>query len=184
MKTFIRTALAATAIASVMGMSSAQAAIINASGLVVGGEIDDYFFSVTAAGTVTINVTPTTVDDAEWDTEINLFIDDGVLDLADFIENDDDGGGGHSSQIIRSLGVGDYLLRIGNFNFGNFDGTDPEIIAAINGGQSNTSDISDYDLSISGDVVAAQTDSVPEPMTLSLLGAGLAGIGMARRKRS
>jgi hypothetical protein len=184
MKTFIRTALAATAIAPVMGMSSAQAAIINASGLVAGGEIDDYFFSVTAAGTVTINVTPTTVDDAEWDTEINLFIDDGVLDLADFIENDDDGGGGHSSQIIRSLGVGDYLLRIGNFNFGSFDGIDPEIIAAINGGQSNTSDISDYDLSISGDVVAAQTDSVPEPMTLSLLGAGLAGIGMARRKRS
>ncbi|MGK2958175.1 MAG: beta strand repeat-containing protein, partial [Acidimicrobiales bacterium] len=59
------------------------------SGLLLGADIVNYFFSTTASGLVTIRVTETVIDDSGFDPEINLFRDDGSLDLADFIANDD-----------------------------------------------------------------------------------------------
>ncbi|MGK2958395.1 MAG: beta strand repeat-containing protein, partial [Acidimicrobiales bacterium] len=129
------------------------------SGLLVGADIVNYFFSTTASGLVTIRVTETVIDDSGFDSEINLFRDDGSLDLADFIANDDDDGegpSGYESLLSRVLDAGNYLLRIGNYNFGNSTGTDPVIVAASN--SATLVDSSDYTLSITGEFVGAITD--------------------------
>lgn len=126
---------------------------ITASGLLVDTDIDDYYFTVTASGTVTINVTETIVDLSDFDTEINLFHDDGSLDLSDFIANDDDGGEGLESQLSLQLDPGDYVLRIGTHGFGDAGGTSTDIIGPTNPGGHH--DGSDYTLSITGPVLTA-----------------------------
>ena len=166
--------------------NSASAGLINASGLIINEEIHDYYFSVTSLGLVTIDVTETVagdpVDLGNFDTEINLFFDDGVLDLSDFIENDDDHGLGLESYISRVLDAGDYLLRIGSHNFGNSSGTDANIIAAVNTGGHHG--YTDYDLAISGDYVTSTAASVPEPGSLLLLSAGIAALGFSRKAKA
>ena len=176
----------ATAAAFALCATTAHAGLITGSGLLVGGAIDDYHFSVTATGVVTMHAAETVVGDNGafvFDTEINLFRDDGSLDLSDFIANNDDGGGGPNnfeSLIVLALDAGNYLLRVGNFNFGG--GLDPVIIAAVNT-EAASNRQSDYTLSIMGDFVVSPVASVPEPTALSLLGLGLAAIGFARRLR-
>ena len=107
-------------------------------GLLVGPEIDDYFFTVTTTDLVTINVTETVPGNNGaffFDPEINLFRDDATLDLSDFIANDDDSAGGPSGFecfLQVTLNPGNYLLRIANFDFGDSGGTNPVIIGATN----------------------------------------------------
>lgn len=169
----LRSLLAATAI--VFPLATAHAGLITGSDLVVGQDIDDWFFTTTGTGTVTISVTET-VPGGDFDSEINLYFWDGSLDFADFIENDDDDGGGLQSFISRTLDAGTYLLRVGTYNF------DPEYVGPTNPGgfQSDT----DYTINISGDFVQPyQTTDVPEPATLAVFGMGLLGLGLAGRRR-
>ena len=168
-------------------IGSANAGIITLSDLVINEEINDHYFTVTATGLVTIEVTETIKNNDGFDTEINLFNDDGSLDLADFIKNNDDGfsDGTFGSRISMFLDAGDYLLRIGSIDFGNEFGTDAVIIASSNSNAHNRHN--DYDLTISGNYVTSEQtppNSIPEPSALALLAFGIAGLGFARKKKS
>lgn len=124
-----------TIILACLMITSVQAGAIRTSDSLRNEEIHDYFFSTTQSGLVTIEIFETIEDETDFDPEINLFVNDGLLDLGDFIENDDDDGSDYSgfgSYISRILGVGDYLLRVGYSNFGDDNGTDSSIIGLTN----------------------------------------------------
>ena len=56
-----------------MAATTAQAGLITGSGVVSNQEIDDWYFSVTSAGIVTINITETVFSgDGTFDSMINL----------------------------------------------------------------------------------------------------------------
>lgn len=159
---------------------SANAGIITASDVVVNQEIHDYYFSTTGTGSVNISVIESIIGTGHFDSEINLFSNDGSLDLSDFLANDDDGGNGLESFISMTLVAGNYLLRIGSFDFGNSSGTDAVIIASsnTNGYSSHT----DYDLTISGQYVTS--NSIPEPSALALMALAVTGLSLSRKKKS
>jgi hypothetical protein len=138
--------------------------------------IEDYFFSVEVAGNYSAFTT------SSVDPEINLFFDDGSLSLDDFIENDDDGFGVFfgDSVINRFLEVGNYRIRVSDSDFGNPEGTGPEIIGDEN---DNIDFAFDFSLSISGAKAQfGEAVNVPEPSAFALLGLGLLGLAAARRK--
>ncbi len=106
----------AAASAMFMSLSSAHAGLITGSGVILGPEIDDYYFTVTGTTAVTISVTETEVGGGGWsNSEINLYFWDGSLDPADFIANDDDSGDGYESFLSLALDAGTYVLRVGTF---------------------------------------------------------------------
>lgn len=168
-------------------VSSANAGIILESDVLVNQEIHNHYFTTTGSGLVTIDVTDTFDNGDGFDSEINLFTDDGSLDLADFLINNDDGfNSGFGSSISMFLDAGNYLLRIGSFDFGNDTGTDAVIIADTNSGGLNGS-YTDYDLSISGQYVADNStpaNSIPEPSLMALFAFAMAGLGFSRKRKS
>ncbi|MBF9035111.1 VPLPA-CTERM sorting domain-containing protein [Rhodobacterales bacterium HKCCE2091] len=182
----LKAALAGVA-AAVISATTAGAATLTYTDLVQNTEIDDYYFTVTAAGTVIIDVRETYFGDpifpyvGNFDSEINLFRDDGNLTLDDFIENDDDGGLGLESRIVRTLAAGSYLLRVGTHNFGNVFGTDAVIIGATNTGGHHG--YTDYTLTISGSVIETPS-AVPLPAAGFLLAGGVGGLAVMRRRRA
>lgn len=123
------------------------------SGLLVNGDVDDYYFSTTGSGLVTINAKETVDDDSDFDSVILLYADDGSPDLANFIAYDDDSGGGPSdleSLLSLTLNTGNYLVRVGTHGFNE------------NGGVGHHTG-TDYTLSIVGDFVAGISGPPPPP---------------------
>jgi hypothetical protein len=117
-----------------------------------------------------------------FDPYMYLFYDDGSLDSSDYIADDDDSGidsdydSFNNSLIGMPLSAGNYIVAVSDYYLSLVDaisGINTEIAE-------NGTGYGSYDLQISSD--ANVSLNVPEPTTITLLGLGLLGIGLSRRK--
>ena len=134
------------------------------------------------------------------DPYLYLFRDDGSLDAADFVAQDDDGGLGSDgstswldSYLSLSLAAGDYIAMVG-YCCDGFSGADATDAGVLQGYQ-NLSDFAwlseprtvyisgDHQVTITGEDIVLNASAVPLPATLPLLGAAFVAAAAASRRR-
>lgn len=145
-----------------------------------GDEGDVYKLVFATGGLLTINAT------GQIDTNIALF-DAGFQALA----GNDDSGGSLDSRLTYAISAGTYYIGIGDYamyaiNASNqawfMDGLAPAGFGTVSHIENQTSiDPGTYTLTLS---VQPRSNGVPEPATVGLLGLGLLGLGIVRRKQA
>ncbi|MDH5180002.1 MAG: DVUA0089 family protein [Gammaproteobacteria bacterium] len=157
-----------------MAAFSAQAVVVNSN--INPNGVDYTYFNLDADSLVHLETLY-----GQFDPYMYLFRDDGSLDAADYIAQNDDGGtpalSFYNSLLNINLTAGNYVVVVGDFYL--------SIDEAINGYADNSFLSGGYSLLMTannGNITVTNGVPVPEPTTLGLLGLGLLGFGFARRK--
>jgi len=186
-----KVALAAGVMACLMGLSSAQAVPIISNGTlqlggVTSGVSSSSFWqlNITNPGIVSLRA-----DRNQANPDLVMRLYNGVVgntnqlgSLTQLVYADDGhqdafGGPFADPDFAVNLAMGSYLIRVSIF--GTLDAPGLPYTITLSDGNPLQRDVLGPFRSIS-----RLTASIPEPMTLSLFGAGLAGLGLVRRKRA
>ncbi|MFT5839742.1 MAG: hypothetical protein ACI9UT_002249 [Flavobacteriales bacterium] len=161
-------------------VGSANAAIISEEFSVTTGSTDiSYFdFSVTSAGTFTLDAFgfSTLGNGYNIDTVLQLF--QTSLNIGNHLGGDDDSGIGADAQLTSFLNIGNYILAVGDYFFSAADA-----VAGVGGSVEAPGGLIRAQVS-SADGVAVRTSAVPGPSIIALFGLGLVGLGFARRRQA
>lgn len=182
----MRKTLAMLALSTLAAVAASQANAGVITGSLEAGAVDYYDFTVNRSGRVSFNVFAWQPGN-ELDTELFLFRDNGsahgALTGSRVANNDDSGANGwdndgsiagFDSYLRRiMLDAGDYVLAIGAFNL-----TQGEARRGTNRGLGSQA-TGDYQITFNDRAVVT---NVPAPAPLALLGLGLVGLALRKRR--